>query len=450
MFLGREKEMQYLTQLYNSDRFEFGIIHGRRRVGKTTLLKESIKDKKALYLVAQQANLKMNLEIFSRVYGKLKGLGDIRYDSFYDLFEAIFNEHDLIVIIDEFTYLTEVDPSFESVLQGMIDKYKDTSNIKLMISGSEIGMFENHFSRSKPLFGRHTFSYHLKECDYYESSLYYPNYNAIDKIRTYAIFGGLPYYLAHIDDSLSLKENISRLIVEESARFASEVEMILNAELRSIEEYQSVLQAIHSGSTKLAQIDSKSRINDTSKTIKYVTKLIELEIIKKEFKFLETPHSKKHLYRIDNNFIAFYYHFLWKNKAAKVIMESKDFYDEYIEPYLDEYVSKRFEKICEQYLIRNYKSKNSEAIMAIGRYWYNDRSQKVDVEIDQCVKTKNRIHIYECKWTHEKVTQSVLDDLIQKGTYIHATHYGAFSRSGYDKNINSKNYDLVDIEDFFH
>lgn len=143
-----------------------------------------------------------------------------------------------------------------------------------------------------------------------ESSLYIPKYCNEDKIRVYAIFGGLPYYLAQIDDSLSIKENLCRLVIDESARFAFEVQMILNTELRNIQEYQSVLQAIHRGSTKLSQIDSKSRISDTSKTSKYVKKLIELEIIDKEYKFLENPNSKNHLYHISNNFIAFYYRFI--------------------------------------------------------------------------------------------------------------------------------------------
>ncbi len=449
VFLGREKEMKLLENLYTSKVFEFGILHGRRRVGKTTLLKESIKDKNALYLLAQQANAKTNLEIFSRNYGQLKGIGEISFSSFEDLFKAIFMETNLIVVIDEFTYLVEVDTSFESMLQGLIDQYKDTSTLKLIISGSEIGMFENLFSHSKPLFGRQTFSYHLKECDYVESSLYYPNFSTLDKIRAFAVFGGLPYYLSQIDDRLTIKENICRLIIDESARFAYEVPMILKSELRSIQEYQSVLQAIHSGSTKLSQIDSKSKINDTAKTSKYVKKLIELEIIEKEYKFLEDPNSKNHLYRIGNNFIAFYYHFIWKNQTARIMMDPDDFYDQCIDPTLDEYVSLRFERICQQYLIKHYRLKHNESVMAVGRYWYNDRSQKVDIEIDQCVKTKNRIHIYECKWTHEPVKSSIMNALIEKGKYIHATHYGAFSRSGFDTHLLEKGYDLISIEDLY-
>jgi AAA+ ATPase superfamily predicted ATPase len=449
MFLGREKELKMLSDYYDSSTFEFGVIHGRRRVGKTTLLKESIKDRKSLYLLAQQANAKTNLDLFSKRYGELLGVGQITYDSFRDFFEAIFKEDQLIVILDEFSYLTEVDASIESVLQGLIDTYKEMTSIKFIISGSEIGMFNNHFSVSKPLFNRQTFSYHLKECDYLESSLYYPKFKPEDKVRAYAVFGGLPYYLSQIDDGLSIEENIKRLITNENARFSNEVNMLLHTELRSIQEYQSVLQAIHSGSTKLSEIDSKSRIQDTAKTSKYVKKLMELEIIEKEYKFLENPNSKNHLFRIKNNFIAFYYHFVWKNQAARVLMSSDDFYDTFIKDDLEQFVSLRFEKIGEQYLIRKYKSRNHEPIINIGRYWYNDRKTKTDVEIDLCVQTKKHIHIYECKWTNSIIGESIMNQLIEKGRYLAANKYGAFSKNGYHDLILDKNYDLVTLEDLF-
>lgn len=450
MFLGREKELNLLKENFEKSSFVFGVIHGRRRVGKTTLLKESIHGYRSLYLLAQQANIKSNLDLFNKRYGELLGNINIKYDSFYELFEAIFKEKHLIVVIDEFSYLTEVDSSIESILQGLIDTYKDQSQIKLIISGSEIGMFENHFSVNKPLFNRQTFSYHLKECDYLESSLYYPRWTPEDKVRAYAVFGGLPYYLAQIDDTKTLEDNIKYLITKESAIFSNEVTMLLHTELRNVQEYQSVLQAIHSGSTKLSEIDSKSRILDTSKTSKYVNKLIQLEIIEKEFKFFDTPNSKNHLFRIKSNFVAFHYHFIWKNQASRALMSYDDFFDTFIKDELDLYVSRRFEKIVEQYLIKNYKTIHGEPIIQIGRYWYNDRRLKKDIEIDVCVQTKNHIHIYECKWTSNVIQKQTMDELIKKWTHLKASKYGAFSKLGYDEDLLEMGYDFIDAKALFN
>lgn len=190
--------------------------------------------------------------------------------SFQDFFATLFKDKEGIYILDEFSYLTEVDPSIESVLQNLIDAHHATSSLKLILSGSAVGMFENHFAHSKTLFNRQTFTLHLKECDYLESSLYYPNFNAYDKVRAYAVWGGLPYYLAQIDDTQSLESNIKQLITSENARFANEVKLLLHTELRNVHEYQSVLQAIHSGSTKRSEISLKSHIEDTAKTSKYV------------------------------------------------------------------------------------------------------------------------------------------------------------------------------------
>lgn len=449
MFIGRKKELDILYEIYDKNSFEFGIVYGRRRVGKTYLIRESIKERKSIYFLAQQANKVTNLEQFSKVYGTYKGVGSIVYKSFYELFSKIFEEDNLIVIIDEFTYLTEVDKSFESILQGLIDLNKDETSIKLIILGSEVGMFENLFSVSKPLFNRQTFQIHLKECDYLESSLYYPNFNNLDKIRSYSIFGGLPFYLSKINDKITLEENIIKLIVEENGQFSSEIQMLLYTELRSIQEYQSILQAVHSGSTNLAQIDSKSGINNTSKTVKYVNKLIELEIIMKEHRFKDSPNSRKHLYKIKNNFFAFYYQFIWKNQASKVIMEPKDFYDIFIKQHLDEYVSLRFEDICQQYLIKNFKLRNKTPMIHIGRYWYNNRAFKKDVEIDVCVESVDYVYAYECKWTSGPITKDIMNNLIDKSKEIGATKYGAFSKSGFDDKIKNNKYDLISISDLF-
>ena len=447
MFIGRKQELALLKGVYESNSFAFGIIHGRRRVGKTTLIRESLKAEKSLYLLAQQSNIDVNLELFSQAYAAFKNVKHLAFKSMADFLTALFEE-DMVVVIDEFTYLIEADRSIESLLQGLIDQYHASSSLKLIISGSEVGMYENVFGHSRPLFNRQTFSLHLKECTYLESSLYYPSYGPEDKVRAYAIFGGLPYYLRQIDDKKSLKENICDLVLIENARFAHEVEMLLKTELRSIGEYQSVLQAIHSGSTRLSEIDSKARIHKTSKTIKYIQKLMELEIIEREERFLDAKTSKKHLYRIKNNFIAFYYTFIWKNHSARTMMNPDLFYDTLITPTLEQYVSVRFEKICAQYLIYYFQDKKIP-LMAIGRYWANDRNLKQDIEIDVCAKSIKDIYVFECKWMNQEVGPQTVKALKDKGTHVKATKWGAFSKSGFDQKMTQKDM-LFTPDDLFN
>lgn len=429
--------------------FEFGVVHGRRRVGKTMLLKEAIKHEKSLYFLATQANAQTNLDIMSKVYARFKGLGSVKYETFYDLLKQLFLERNLVIVIDEFTYLSDSDKSIESVLQGLIDEHKDISNTKLIISGSEIGMFENLFSGHCPLYGRNTFTLHVKECDYKESSLYYPGFSVEDKIRAYAVFGGLPYYITQLDDQSSIKDNIINLIIDENSRFSSEVDMLLNAELRNIQEYQSVLQAIASGSTRLVEVDTKSHIHDTAKTSKYISKLESLEIVEREKRFLDIESSKKHLYRIKNNFFAFYYHYIWKNLSSRTIMDPSDFYSTLIEDSIDYYVSMRFENICMQFLKNEFKSRRNEIATNIGRYWYNDRKLKKDIEIDICVKTQENIYVYECKWTQSRLREKDMADLMSKSQILNATKCGGFSKSGFDDDMKIKEYDLIHIDEMY-
>lgn len=448
MFIGRKKELQLLKSKFDSNNFEFGIIHGRRRVGKTTLLTEAIKNRKALYFVAKQANIAMNLELFSAEYGKYKELGNLSYGSFYDLFTNLFQEKDLIIIIDEFTYLTEIDKSIESILQELIDKNRHSSNIKLLISGSEVGMFENLFASSRPLFNRQTFSLKLHECDYLESSLYYPNFSNEDKIIAYSIFGGLPYYLSLINDQLSIKDNVMILIANPQGRLKDEPALLLHSELRSINQYQSVLQAIYSGSTKLSVIDSKALINKTSTTIKYINKLIDLELVEKNKRFLDGPNSRNYLYRIKNNFFAFYFTFIWKNESSLMSTSPEDFYTYFIEQKLNEYVSTRFEDICMQYLLKNFKSIYNEPLLDIGSYWYNDPLLRENIEIDIVTKSPSGIFVYECKWSTSKVGKSVLDNLIPKSQKLNAVKSGLFSKTGFTDNIDD-NTTKITLDDLF-
>jgi len=430
MFVGRNKELEILRRRYDSDQFEFGILHGRRRVGKTTLIKESIKGYRSLYFACPQANASTILDHLSATYAKFKGLPRFRFDQLEDLLDLLFVEDRLIIIFDEFTYLTQSDNSAESVFQHSIDKHSITSNVKLLVSGSEVGMYENLFSVSKPLYNRQTFQLKIEECDYYEASLYVPHYDVFDKIRTYAVFGGLPFYLARLNDQKTLRENIESLVIHPSAAFSDEVYMMVSSELRSVSEYQSVLQALASGNTSLSTIDSQSHVNSTDRTAKILSRLIAMGIVDKEVRFLDRPNSTKTLYRIQNNFLCFYYQFIWRNATARATLESSEFFDMFIRDDLEFYVSKRFETICKQYLLRHFHSQTKEAIREIGRYWLHDKVQKKEYEIDLCVEGTKHRYAFECKWSIHPVGNSIVRELYAKGKEIHADRFGVFSKSG--------------------
>ena len=162
---------------------------------------------------------------------------------------------------------------------------------------------------------------------------------AEDKVRLYSIFGGVPFYASKIDVSKSVKQNVIDLILDEGAIFEDEITFFLSQEVRSVATYGRILNAIASGATKLNEIASKSGTSNSGTTSKYLDVLMMLGIVEKETCFGEKSNSKKTLYKIKDQLFKFHFTFMEKNRSKKVIMNSENFYETFIAPHLDTYVS---------------------------------------------------------------------------------------------------------------
>ena len=267
MFIGREKELMLIEQKVKSSRFEFGILYGRRRIGKTSLLKQIVQKHKAIYYVANTMGLEYNMNQLSQTVAQYFN-EPISFDNLEMIFKYLVlrsNEKRITLIIDEFTYLMDGNDRILSLLQNIIDHSLLDSNLCLIISGSHVGMIEDALSYQKPLYGRSTFKLKLEQFNYIEASKFYPNISNQDKVRFYSIFGGVPFYLGQIDSNKSVKENIIDLILAPGAIFEEEISFFLSQEVRSQTNYGRVLNAIASGATKLNEIATKSEIYPVDK-----------------------------------------------------------------------------------------------------------------------------------------------------------------------------------------
>ena len=443
MFVGREKEIQIIENKIISDKFEFGILYGRRRVGKTTILKEIIKKHQGIYFVANEMGYDYNIaRLFQTVATYFNE--PVTFNSLEMMFEYLKNKAQkeyITLIIDEFTYLFVKEIGIQSILQNIIDEQKNSSRMTLILSGSQVGMVEDAISYHKPLYGRATFKIHLKPFNYLESSEFYKGYSNEDKIRVYSIFGGIPYYLAKIDDRLSIKENIVNLVIDEHGILAEETEFFLKQELRSVTSYSMIINAVSSGATRLSQISTKAQINNTGTTTKYLDTLKSLGIIEKEICYGEKENSKKTLYKIKDHFFNFYYRFIYIHKSRLNLMEPSAFYDTFIEPTLDEYVSFNFEHVAKQFLILLSKKNMTTHILEINRFWGNHKKLKREVEIDIVVKDEKEIFVYECKWTNDQFRLSEYKDLKLESDILLPTKIGGFSKSGFSDEA-SKHLDV--------
>ena len=441
MFIGRKKELERLNERYNSGKFECVAIYGRRRVGKTELIKEFIKDKKAIFFTALEYEYEANLAAFSTaVFETLyDGKVEVSFKSLDDILKHIYlaaqKEH-LILVIDEYPYLAQSRKAISSVLQRDIDhKFKDT-NIFIILCGSSMSFMENQVMGYKsPLYGRRTGQFKLLPFDYITSKGFYKNFNDEECAVIYGITGGIPKYLSLFEDSRSLEENIIKNYFTTDSMLFEEPSNLLKQELREPAVYNSIITAIATGASRLNEITTKINM-ESGACCTYINSLIDLGIIKRELPVLSKSNAKNSIYRLNDGMFRFWYRFVYRNLSRVQLDQGAEAYNR-IKDQISAFMGETFEDICKQYMHReNTKGNLPVQFQDIGRWWGANPLKKEQQEIDLLAvdEESNRAIFAECKWKNEPMPESVVDDLIEKAAmFKHYTqkYYYLFSKSGF-------------------
>ena len=458
MFIGREQELNTLNKLYHSDKFEFAVIYGRRRVGKTALLSEFTKDKETVFFTGVETNAKQNLENFSKCIMEYRtGMAfDSSFASFQSALEYVFElarTKRIVLVIDEYPYVARASKSLASTLQLLIDKNKDSSMLFLILCGSSMSYMEDHVLAYKaPLYGRRTAQLKIKPFDFFESCRYFTGFSDFDKALAYGIVGGTPQYLLQIDDRLSIEENIKNTHLNPSSSIFEEPNNLLKQEVREPAIYNAVITAIAAGCSKMNEISNKID-EDTSVCATYIKNLITLGIIKKESPYGEKS-SRKTIYSIEDNMFRFWYRFVPENTSV-ISRGAADLAYKRIAPELSSYMGSVFEEICKQYLWKLLlEEKCAVNFNDLGRWWGTNPKTRTQEEIDIMGTDKDSALFAECKWTNEKVDLSVLETLAERsGQFRYRNkHLYLFAKTGFTKGCIEKaaemgNVTLVEFED---
>lgn len=439
MFIGRESELKTLRTLYDSDRFEFVVIYGRRRVGKTALINEFIDGKNAIYFMGVESNAKQNLENFSESI--IEYVGGIRAESAFVSYQAaleyvfrLSEKERIILAVDEYPYVARGSKSLASTLQLLIDKYKDTSKMMLILCGSSMSYMEDHVLAYKaPLFGRRTAQIKLQPFTFEETCRLFGNFGNEDKALLYGIFGGTPQYLRQISDRLSVEDNVKNTYLNPANAIFEEPVNLLKQEVREPAIYTAIISAIASGSSRLSEICSK--VGEETNTVSaYIKNLVTLGIIRKESPYGEKS-SKRSVYSIADNMFRFWYRFVPEN-ASVIARGAADLAYKRIAPELSAYMGGVFEDICTQYLWKQLLNGSSPVdFRDLGRWWGTNVKTRSQEEIDIMGTDKNAALFAECKWTNEKVGLGVLETLIGRGDLFDYKdkHFYLFAKSGFTK-----------------
>ena len=458
MFIGRTNELNEIVDGLKTDRFESFLIYGRRRVGKTELINEGIKHSDAIIVSYEciKSTIKDNLVLFTNKLKNIFNDNYIHFDSFNELFTYVFNKsltQNILLFIDEFSFLLEEDFSIESSLAVIIDRYKSKTKMKLFISGSYVSLIEKMIEYGSHSYGRYTHIMLIRPFDYYDSSLFYKDYSDEDKIMLYSVFGGIPYFNSLIDTNKSALDNILNLVVKRDSILEHEINEMVLAETNKITNMNVVVSLIARGINKYKDIYDNLSSMGISKPDYLLKKLLEMDIIKKVFPINEENNKKKVFYQFKDNLLNFYYRFIFYTPYQEFRTNPKFFYDNFIkEEFEKEYLPKLFEMISMEYLFRaNINSLIKPIILKIGKYSFNDSQNKINREFDVVTLDKNGYVSYECKYTNSKIDSRIIveEENQTKNLSINFYKLGFISKSGFSDDIDKKKYNCFNLNDFY-
>ena len=445
MFIGRERELQELNRLFESDRFEFAVIYGRRRVGKTALITQFIRDKDAIYFMGVESSSKQNLENLSKsIIEYSSGIkADTSFLSFQAALEYVFKLAEtkrLILVIDEYPYVARASKSLASTLQMLIDRYRDSSKLMLILCGSSMSYMEDQVLAYKaPLYGRRSAQFKILPFNFSETCRYFPHFSPEEKALMYGIVGGTPQYLLQMNDRLSIEENIKNTFLNPNSAIYEEPSSLLKQEVREPSIYNAIITAVATGASRMAEISAKDG-EDTSICSVYIKNLITLGIIRKESPYGEKS-SRRTIYSIEDNMFRFWYRFVPENNSI-IARGAVDLAYKRIEPNLPRYMGHVFEDICMQYLWSLLlHGKSPVDFSEIGRWWGTDPRTKSQTEIDIMAEQDRHIALFgECKWTNEKVDLDVLETLVERSHLFHyeQNYLYLFAKTGFTKGCMEK------------
>lgn len=462
MFVGREKELNILNNQFRSDKFEFTVIYGRRRVGKTAIINEFIKNKKAIYFTGVESNAKQNLQNLSQSILSFEQDMPIEseFSSFQTALDFVFQKslrERIVLVIDEYPYVAKSSNSLASTLQLLIDRHKDKSKLFLILCGSSMSYMEDHVLAYKaPLYGRRTAQIKVQPFGFLEACKYFDNFSDEDKALAYGVVGGTPQYLLQINDKISLKDNIKNIYLNSASFLFEEPTNLLKQEVREPAIYNAIITAVANGASKLSEIATKVG-EETSVCSAYLKNLISLEIIKKESPYGE-KNSRKTVYSIEDNMFRFWYRFVADNMSI-ISRGADELAYKKIEPYLSDYMGAVFEDISKQYLWSILLKGDCPVNFAdIGRWWGTNPKTRTQEEIDIVgFESKETALFAECKWTNDKVDSGVLDKLVVRSQLFNHTkkYFFLFSKSGFtqgciDKATQLGNVALVEYKDMLN
>lgn len=450
MFIGRERELASLKEFYDRDGIGMTVIYGRRRIGKSTLIAEFVKNKKTIFYTATKVGKARNLELFSRQVTDLfmPGVENISFhttEAVFDFIDKNIGNDKVVLVIDELPYWAERDEALLSIMQKYIDTVWNDKNLKIILCGSALSFMEKKvLSEKSPLFGRRDSQIRLEAFNYLDAAKFVPDYSCEDKAICYGITGGVARYLSMIDPSKSIDENIVRLFFRTDGYLYDETRNLLTQEFTDIAMVNNIIEQIASGENTLNTIAGK--IGEKEPTVLYsLDKLINVGLIEKKKCITDEKNKKKTQYVLKDYMFKFWYEFIPKATSVIEMGQGELYYQKAVKPVLHSFMGAVFEDMCRYYTLKQgITGEYGCFLTSVGSWWGtenitdendNIRAQSADIDVVAISEIDKKAVIGECKFKNEKIDKGIYETLTRRGKLIAAKYkvskYIFFSLSGY-------------------
>ena len=426
-FVDRIKEQEVLRKALASDNPNFIVMYGRRRLGKSTLIRRVLRDGD-VYFEASLGEKATQLSLLARTIGaEYPDFGKAVYSSWEDLIMA-FNyrcKENATLVLDEFPYLVQKDAALPSSLQRILDRRIAGVNelrCNIIICGSSQRMMHGLLRGSEPLYGRadHIFILRPVKLPWWREIV---NTSAKELVEEYAVWGGVPQYWSQRERYKSLDDAVQGLILDDMGNLYDEPTRLFLDEVSDIAPYSSIMLAVGSGKEKYSSI-SDALGKTTAELAKPMRHLTEMFFLRKEVPFGENPaKTKKILYRIEDPFMAFYYRFIEPNKSI-IALGRGNIAMKFIHDGFSMHVAEVWERLCQLAVCGNDIEGHTWG--AASRWWGKvpifEEGRKTPVSNEELefdvvaedLYDKNTILVGECKWTAPDYADRLLEKLKKK------------------------------------
>ncbi len=458
-FINRKNELKYLDGLYTEQGGKLAIVYGRRRLGKTSLLKQFSIGKEHCYFMANRAGEILQINAMGKTLAASLNepmLDNINFTTWDELFiiltRILSDKNKFVFIIDEYQYLSQVQPAFSSIIQKWWDEHWKNKNIFLILCGSITSMmYKETLAQSAPLYGRSDLQLLLKPINYKHLNKFLPNINKeTELVKFYALCGGVPRYLELAQNYKTYNQAINHLLLDKNSLLFNEGKYLLHEEISSPNTCWSILHALGTGSSKISELGNKLSLPANQLT-RYIDLLKDLFLIYREVPILEKnpSKSKKGIYRISDPFIKLWFACIYPYESF-LEFDEKEKITEKLKPLLDSHIEYCYEELCRQYIKNHIFDFDC---IKVGRQW----SGKYEIDIAGVNNNNELSLIGECKWSNKHIGLSIyhnLQKVINDNNLPISKNvkYILFSKSGFSKDLtklSKENKSIILINSIF-